>query len=349
MTPREVTENISDIDSKMDGTVVEDEEGGRPSTSNNAAVEEKSQAKTKAEKARERKARSRAKLKEQGNFEEAEKNRKRMAELRKIEKAEKKPTMKKGRKSYEDEKEADKLYKRKIRANMTSEEKEFRKIENVIAVRKHRESRDGKQRLLDRMWARRGMEYERIKPFESRKSRDKDENKLWKQYCQESPDQKTLFETLKPDTAEKFKKEEEEEKEKRKLQDEKKKEEEDEMHRNGYWQYMADCDDYMWVGSGPAPDPACEFIDPIYDDPYDVSEEQKKHEKEHEELCLEWALKERRRKNAESVKRHREKIKAELLVPIEMPDYELSEYELIRQKNIEEIEKFKKSCGLFNN
>ena len=73
------------------------------------------------------------------------------------------------------------------------------------------------------------------------------------------------------------------------------------------------------------------------------------YEKEHEELCLEWALKERRRKNAESVKRHREKIKAELLVPIEMPDYELSEYELIRQKNIEEIEKFKKSCGLFNN
>ena len=102
-----------------------------------------------------------------------------MAELRKIEKAEKKPTMKKSRKSYEDEKEADKLYKRKVRANMTSEEKEFRKIENVIAVRKHRESRDGKQRLLDRMWARRGMEYERIKPFESRKSRDKDENKLW--------------------------------------------------------------------------------------------------------------------------------------------------------------------------
>ena len=29
-----------------------------------------------------------------------------------------------------------------------------------------------------------------------------------------------------------------------------------------------DCDDYMWVGSGPAPDPACEFIDPICDDPY---------------------------------------------------------------------------------
>ena len=93
----------------------------------------------------------------------------------------------------------------------------------------------------------------------------------------------------------------------------------------------------MWVGSGPAPDPACEFIYQIYDDPYDVSEEQKKHEKEHEKLCLEWELKKRRRKNAESVKRHKEKIKAELKVPIEMPSYELSEYELIRQKNIVEI------------
>ena len=32
-----------------------------------------------------------------------------------------------------------------------------------------------------------------------------------------------------------------------------------------------------------------------------------------------------------------------------MPDYEMSPYELIRQKNIEEIEKMKKSIGLFDN
>ena len=60
-------------------------------------------------------------------------------------------------------------------------------------------------------------------------------------------------------------------------------------------------------------------------------------------------LKEKRKQNAESVRRHREKVKAELQVPVEMPDYELSEYELMRQKNIEEIEKMKKAIGLFDN
>ena len=59
-------------------------------------------------------------------------------------------------------------------------------------------------------------------------------------------------------------------------------------------------------------------------------------------------LKERREKNAERVRRHREKVKAKLEVPVKMPDYELSEYELMRQKNIEEIEKMKKEIGLFD-
>ena len=31
-----------------------------------------------------------------------------------------------------------------------------------------------------------------------------------------------------------------------------------------------------------------------------------------------------------------------------MPDYEMSEYELMRQKNIEEMEKMKKAIGLFD-
>ena len=48
-------------------------------------------------------------------------------------------------------------------------------------------------------------------------------------------------------------------------------------------------------------------------------------------------------------KKHREKVKAKLQVPVkEMPDYEMSEYELMRQKNIEEMEKMKKAIGLFD-
>ena len=47
--------------------------------------------------------------------------------------------------------------------------------------------------------------------------------------------------------------------------------------------------------------------------------------------------------------KHREKVEAKLQVPVEeMPDYEMSEYELMRQKNIEEMEKMKKAIGLFD-
>ena len=76
------------------------------------------------------------------------------------------------------------MYKRKIRAKMTPEEKEYSKIGNVIAVRKHRESRDGKKLLIDRMKARQGMEdfwkFGQIGEFAPRESREKDESKIWK-------------------------------------------------------------------------------------------------------------------------------------------------------------------------
>ena len=100
------------------------------------------------------------------------------------------------------------------------------------------------------------------------------------------------------------------------------------------------------------------------DNPWNLTEEQleeeKKEHKEYIETFMEWEmkerkkenaekLKERRKKNAESVKRHREKVKAKLQVPVKMPAYEKSEYELIREKNIEEIEMMKKAIGLFDN
>ena len=63
-------------------------------------------------------------------------------------------------------------------------------------------------------------------------------------------------------------------------------------------------------------------------------------------------MKEKRKANADSVRRHREKQKEELQaainVPIEIPDYPLSEYELIRQKNIEDIQNAMKASGLFD-
>ena len=251
------------------------------------------------------------------------------------------------------------MYKRKIRAQMTPEEKEYSKIQNVIAVRKHRESKDGKKRLIDRMKARQGMEdfwkFGRIGDYATREARDKNESELWKWYCRGEPEQRAVLETLKPDVAAKVRKEEEEENEERKLRDEKikawneereRKDQEDERKYGGRWTYNHEYAKYCWVGIGPPPP---DEDDDEYDEP---TEEEKQQMKEQEDEWLQAELKEKRKANADSVRRHREKQKEELQaainVPIEIPDYPLSEYELIRQKNIEDIQNAMKASGLFD-
>ena len=276
------------------------------------------------------------------------------------------------------EKDSNMMYKRKIRENQSKEERELRKIENVIQVRKHRAARTDDKIDMDKRKAKEGMKTMReigklpthcydVSKYTAdvqRKKRQKDENHLWKTYCQENPNQKKLFQTLKPEAAAKLEIKEQEDKQNAKLQEEKRLAEEEEKESNGYWHYVPDCDDYMWVGSGLALDCSNANEAGMLDNPWNQTEEQlaeqKKLDDEYYESCLEWdlkekreenaaKLKERREKNTESVKRHREKVKAKLQVPVEIPDYEKSEYELIRQRNIEEIEKMKKAIGLFDN
>ena len=91
------------------------------------------------------------------------------------------------------------------------------------------------------------------------------------------------------------------------MHDERKKEEEEEKEQDGYWHYMPDIDDYMWVGSGPAPD--CSNADDVgmCDNPWNLTEEQleeeKKEHKEYIETFMEWELKEMKKENAEKLKR----------------------------------------------
>ena len=270
-------------------------------------------------------------------------------------------------KKYYDDRDSNMMYKRKIRENQSKEVKELRKIEHVIQMRKHRAARTEEKIDIDRRLAKEEMKHMRkygkipthcseVSKYTAnvpRKRRQRDENEMWKNYCKENPEQKNLFETLKPNSAMQLKMLEEEEKEERRLLDEKKKEEEEKTENDGYWHYMPDIDDYMWVGSGPAPDCSDANEPGMCDNPWNLTEEQLEEErrqiKEENEAYLEWALMERRKANAESAKKHREKVKAKLQVPVEeMPDYEMSEYELMRQKNIEEMEKMKKAIGLFD-
>ena len=65
---------------------------------------------------------------------------------------------------------------------------------------------------------------------------------------QENLCQKKLSQTLKPEAAEKLEMKEQEERENARLQDEKRLAVNEEKGSNGYWHYIPDCDDYMWVG-----------------------------------------------------------------------------------------------------
>ena len=308
---------------------------------------------------RQKKAEARGKLNEVEREDMRRKDRERKAKKaaeKAATNAEEESADKKVRKEYmRNEKYENMMYKRKIRAKMTPEEKEYSKIENVIAVRKHRESRDGKKLLMDRMKARQGMEdfwkFGRIGEFATRETRDKDESELWKWYCRGEPEQRALLETLKPDEAAKVRKEEEEEYEDRRLLNEKikamdeereRKDQEDERKYGGRWTYNHEYAKYCWVGTGPPPP---DEEDDEYDEP---TEEEKQQMMEQENEWLQAELEEKKKANADCVRRHRERQKAAMDVPIEIPDYPLSEYELIRQKNIEDIQNAMKASGLFD-
>ena len=74
--------------------------------------------------------------------------------------------------------------------------------------------------------------------------------------------------------------------------------------------------------------------------PYD------KEEKEEERQLAMTAMEKRDEKNRKC-RLKREKVMEKLRQPIEMPEIEMSEYELIRERNIAEIKKTMKESGLF--
>ena len=99
---------------------------------------------------------------------------------------------------------------------------------------------------------------------------------------------------MKPEAAEKLEMKEQEERDNARLQDEKRLSKNEEKGSNGYWHYIPDCDDYMWVGrlvvgSGPAHD-CSNDLDGMCENPYNITEEQleeqKKEDKEYHESFL---------------------------------------------------------------
>ena len=278
----------------------------------------------------------------------------------------------------EKKREAARIRQAKSRARKDETQKAKKREEDRIRKAKKKEEMSEDQREDAREKHRQVMAMRRANmPKEATKEKSSKEVESKKKHKASRTEEKI---DIKPNKAAQLKMNEKEEKEERILYDEKKKaeeektEEEDEDEEDGYWHYMPDCDGYIWVGSGPAPDCSNAHQVEMSNNPWNQTEEQleeqKKLDDDYNKSLFEWEmedlrkeneailnekrmeneakLKEKRKQNAESVRRHREKVKAKLQVPVEMPDYEISEYELMRQKNIEEIEKMKKAIGLFD-
>ena len=356
---------------------LEDTMVARPRKLNDPPENSSETSKKRGEQIREAVRRHRMKMSEEKKNEKREKDRKYVAKKRELKRMEeeKKGIIRKDPKKKEEgylwnEQEKNRDYKRKKRANRTEEEIEFDRIENVLAVRKHRASRTGKQCLLDRMKQQQSSrdfnEFGRLRPYKERLNgkrsmKNRDEHVMWQKYINTRKENLNLLEEKKPEIVSKVRKKEKENLEEYEARRKAKEEEEKKRWEEGYWEYQADVDDYIWVGKGPQPpDPYAhewELTNPYTEDDLDWKE-WKKNEKEllekeardYEETYKEWAREDKERKrarNAEAGKKHYRKKMKQFSEAIEIPDYEKSEYERLRDRNIQEIEDMKKASGLF--
>ena len=217
------------------------------------------------------------------------------------------PTTSKPKKKLEDyymfnEKEHNRKYKQRVRAERSEAEIEFDKIETAIAVRKYRA--DGKEYLQWEIYLE-NFENEDFKkmirekfrrdPYK-KKEREVFEIEIWESYYDYSSENMDILKKRKPEIF-------------AKIEDSKREESE------------------------------------ISEEDEDKSEISEEDEEESEEQ----RIIERRRENADRAKKCRERKQALLQKPIDIPDLPKSEYELLRDKNVKELEEMKRACGFFDN
>ena len=257
-----------------------------------------------------------------------------------------KATMKEKRaKQTQDEKEHEKmdvrLRVRNLRANKSKEEIEYGKLYQKHKNREARAKRTGKERLLDNLKAKKGMkllkERGRLRDFKTRVTKNKTEMSDWKDFIKKGKTFSDLITKAKPDLVERLNQEIREEKEK----DRKRKEDEEKEEREEQWHYIAEYDDYVWVGEG----------EPNYGDNFSYSpltEEEKKLHREAEIKECEDFIEERKKKLKEKRQLKQIERKEAMAIPLApLPVCELCPYEKLREGIIKEREKAMLESGFF--
>ena len=290
---------------------------------------------------RENKAKKRAEKKKKDNEEKEEKEIERWIERN--------PYLK-------NEKEHNRKYKKRKAAEMSEEEAEFVRIEKMIRMKKSRANRTEEEHEVDKQMAKKGMKKFRelglLKEFKDRDTwyASKTEEEIWRVFFHMSFNHKKVLEDKKPEVAEAIKKKKEEE---QKWLDERKRRHDELMQEDAPPGFIWRDDDYHWSGEGPQPK---ETMDPDYWTAdlqkmnFEVTEEDERRFKEQEERWLREMIQEKKEQAREANKKYRDKKKAKLLEPIEIPEYKggKSEYLLLQENNIKEFEERKKMSGLFD-
>ena len=247
----------------------------------------------------------------------------------------------------ENEKEFNKMYKRKLRAERSEEEKMFEDIELLIRRRKERNERPEDIYLKDNLNAKAGMEefrkFGRLMKHQERMFRSEGEMAIWRIYWNMGESYQTILKKMKPDIVKKL--------EELTLQAKgvARKDHKQKANKNDDSDGWGVKDgDWAWIGEGEPPDEG------FYHE-WNLDEDELAKLKEWEEQQVQWLREslaeeriKKRKANNEYMKNYRRKKYNDLQKPIELPDVEPSDYEILRENNLKALEEAKKKSGLFD-
>lgn len=284
------------------------------------------------QKDRERKAKKRQELSEHEKEEQRKADCKRMADKRAKDKA---------AKAHDEiirrEMEGDRKSRAKIRAKQSQAEHEYEKIYNLLCMRKIRSERTEEQHQHDKLVAKNGMKLltERgfVKEFQNRPFREINEIDIWFKFAKRGSDFMDILIKKRPEIAAQVEE----------INDLIRKEatewlENEQRKRDkGYWNWYEGDQRYYWTGKNP-PGPE----DPDPNDPFPMTDA------EWDECHQQWLREANESRKAERNRREREKYtekKNKLSEPMVLPEFEMSEYEKIREQNIKEREEALRAAG----
>ena len=232
--------------------------------------------------------------------------------------------------------EEEKVEKRS--AGKSKVEIEYLRLDKKHSMRKRRNSRSGKEHLIQNVQAKRGMalfENEgRMKKFSRRSGRKNDEMRDWEFFFRSDNNASRLLDNKKPDIVEKINAKMREEKEKERKQ--KKMVEEN----GGEWVYSGESGEWCWDGEK----------EPIVDEfEYETyCEGELEQIRENEKKEYEEYLSQEKNSLKETRKLINEKRKEAMAIPVEpLPEKEPCAYELFREKNIRERKQAMADSGFF--